>query len=56
MGTALALGKLTEPAFMNLATVLSLASIVGFKAVWSVTPALHSPLMCKSARRTWRLC
>lgn len=47
MGTALALGKLTGPAFMNLFTVLGLAGIVGFRAVWSVTPALHSPLMCE---------
>ena len=46
LGTALALGKLTGPAFMNLFTVLGLAGIVGFRAVWSVTPALHSPLMC----------
>jgi len=46
VGTALALGKLTGPAFMNLSTTLALAGIVGFKAVWSVTPALHSPLMC----------
>ena len=49
MGSALALGKLTGPAFMNLTTVLSLAGLVGFRAVWSVTPALHSPLMCKLA-------
>ena len=47
MGTALALGKLTGPAFMNLTTVLGLAGLVGFRAVWSVSPALHSPLMCK---------
>ena len=48
MSSALALGKLTGPAFMNLTTVLGLAGLVGFRAVWSVTPALHSPLMCKS--------
>lgn len=47
MGSALALGKLTAPAFMNLFTVLGLAGIVGFRAVWSVSPALHSPLMCE---------
>ncbi|EIW73382.1 hypothetical protein TREMEDRAFT_70959 [Tremella mesenterica DSM 1558] len=45
MGTALALGKATGPVFMDLFTTLGLASMVGFRAVWSVTPALHSPLM-----------
>ena len=45
VGTALAVGKLTTPVFMNLFTTLGLAGIVGFRAVWSVTPALHSPLM-----------
>ena len=47
MGGALALGKATGPAFMDLFTTLGLAGIVGFRAVWSVTPALHSPLMCE---------
>lgn len=55
IGGALALGKLTAPAFMNLFTVLGLAGIVGFRAVWSVTPALHSPLMCESPR-VYRSC
>jgi NAD(P) transhydrogenase len=50
VGTALALGKFTNPAFMNLTTTLALAGMIGFRAVWSVTPALHSPLMCESHR------
>ena len=33
-----------EP-FLNLFTVFVLACFVGFYVVWSVTPALHSPLM-----------
>ncbi|ORY26964.1 NAD(P) transhydrogenase beta subunit-domain-containing protein [Naematelia encephala] len=45
VGGALVLGKLTAPAFMNLFTTLGLAGLIGFRAVWSVTPALHSPLM-----------
>lgn len=32
---------------MNLFTTLALAGMIGFRAVWSVTPALHSPLMCE---------
>lgn len=48
MAIALALGKVTGPAFMNLTTTLGLAGLVGFRAVWNVAPALHSPLMCKS--------
>ncbi|ORX38067.1 NAD(P) transhydrogenase beta subunit-domain-containing protein [Kockovaella imperatae] len=45
VGASLVVGKLTTPGFMNLFTTLGLAGIVGFRAVWSVTPALHSPLM-----------
>ncbi|KAI5921345.1 NAD(P) transhydrogenase beta subunit [Camillea tinctor] len=45
MGTALALGKLTGPIFMSNAFTFSLASLVGYRVVWGVTPALHSPLM-----------
>jgi len=48
MATALTLGKFTGPAFMNLTTTLGLAGIIGFRAVWNVAPALHSPLMCES--------
>ena len=45
MGTALALGKLTGPAFMSNAFTFGLASLIGYRAVWGVAPALHSPLM-----------
>jgi len=31
--------------FMSLFTIFVLACFVGFYVVWSVTPALHSPLM-----------
>lgn len=34
-----------NPAFANMITTLSLSGIVGYHTVWSVTPALHSPLM-----------
>ncbi|RYP23138.1 hypothetical protein DL766_007555 [Monosporascus sp. MC13-8B] len=45
MGTALALGKLTGPIFMSNAFTFGLASLIGYRVVWGVTPALHSPLM-----------
>jgi NAD(P) transhydrogenase len=45
MGTALALGKLTGPLFMANAFTFSLASLIGYRVVWGVSPALHSPLM-----------
>ncbi|OAA58989.1 NAD(P) transhydrogenase, alpha subunit [Niveomyces insectorum RCEF 264] len=45
MGGALALGKLTGPLFMGNAFVFGLASLIGYRVVWGVTPALHSPLM-----------
>lgn len=45
MGTALALGKLTGPVFMSNAFTFSLAGLIGYRVVWGVTPALHSPLM-----------
>lgn len=45
MGTALALGKLTGPLFMGNAFTFALASLIGYRVVWGVTPALHSPLM-----------
>lgn len=42
----LALGVASPgPAFTTMATTFSLAGIVGYHTVWSVTPALHSPLM-----------
>jgi H+-translocating NAD(P) transhydrogenase len=45
MGTALALGKATGPVFMSNMFTFGLASLIGYRAVWGVAPALHSPLM-----------
>ncbi|KAL2863278.1 putative nicotinamide nucleotide transhydrogenase [Aspergillus lucknowensis] len=45
MGTALALGKATGPVFMSNMLTFGLAGLVGYRAVWGVAPALHSPLM-----------
>ena len=45
MGTALALGKLTGPVFMSNVFTFSLAGLIGYRVVWGVAPALHSPLM-----------
>ncbi|PYH97401.1 NAD(P) transhydrogenase [Aspergillus ellipticus CBS 707.79] len=45
MGTALALGKATGPIFMSDMLTFGLAGLVGYRAVWGVAPALHSPLM-----------
>ncbi|KAJ5017095.1 NAD(P) transhydrogenase [Colletotrichum sp. SAR 10_99] len=41
MGTALAVGTVTGPLFMT----FSLASLIGYRVIWNVAPALHSPLM-----------
>ena len=45
MGTALALGKATGPVFMDNFFTFGLAGLIGYRVVWGVTPALHSPLM-----------
>ena len=45
MGAALALGKVTGPLFMSNVFTASLAGLIGYRVVWGVTPALHSPLM-----------
>ncbi|KAK3377530.1 NAD(P) transhydrogenase beta subunit-domain-containing protein [Podospora didyma] len=45
LGTALVLGKLTSPLFMGNAFTFALASLIGYRVVWGVSPALHSPLM-----------
>ncbi|KAI9933148.1 hypothetical protein MW887_007619 [Aspergillus wentii] len=45
MGSALALGKATSPLFMGNMLTFGLAGLVGYRAVWGVAPALHSPLM-----------
>ncbi|KAE8443366.1 hypothetical protein EG329_001924 [Mollisiaceae sp. DMI_Dod_QoI] len=45
MGLALALGKATGPLFMSNFFTFALAGLVGYRTVWGVVPALHSPLM-----------
>ncbi|KAF2455516.1 putative nicotinamide nucleotide transhydrogenase [Lineolata rhizophorae] len=45
MGTAVALGKMTEPIFMGNVFTFALAGLIGYRVVWGVVPALHSPLM-----------
>jgi len=45
MGSALALGKFTGPLFMGNVFTFALASLIGYRVVWGVAPALHSPLM-----------
>ncbi|KZT44216.1 PNTB-domain-containing protein [Sistotremastrum suecicum HHB10207 ss-3] len=45
MGGALGLGKLTGAAFMSNFFTFGLAGLIGYRVVWGVTPALHSPLM-----------
>ena len=45
MGGVLALGKFTGPLFMSNAFTFALASLIGYRVVWGVAPALHSPLM-----------
>jgi len=45
MGAVLALGKFTGPLFMSNFFTFSLASLIGYRVVWGVSPALHSPLM-----------
>jgi len=45
-GTINALGTSSPgPAFTNMSTTMALGTIVGYHTVWSVVPALHSPLM-----------
>merc|ERR1712115_18073 len=46
LGTITALGMGSpNGAFTNMSTTFSLGNIVGYHTVWSVVPALHSPLM-----------
>ncbi|KAG5949105.1 hypothetical protein E4U53_006025 [Claviceps sorghi] len=45
MSGVLALGKFTGPLFMSNAFTFGLAGLVGYRVVWGVAPALHSPLM-----------
>ena len=41
----LGIGQFAPPSFMAHLTVFVLACFVGYMVVWSVTPALHTPLM-----------
>jgi NAD(P) transhydrogenase len=46
LGSLLAVGyAVPDLTFQNIITIFTLAGIVGYQAVWGVTPALHSPLM-----------
>eukprot|EP00941_MAST-03F_sp_MAST-3F-sp1_P001783 g1783.t1 len=46
IGSALAVGTTTaDPKFLSLMSTFSLAGVCGYKVVWGVAPALHSPLM-----------
>jgi len=45
LGGVFGIGALTGPAFMSNVFTLGLASLIGYRAVWGVTPALHSPLV-----------
>jgi NAD(P) transhydrogenase len=45
MGGLLTLGKFTSPLFMSNIFTAGLAGLVGYRVVWGVAPALHSPLM-----------
>ncbi|KIK97503.1 hypothetical protein PAXRUDRAFT_136149 [Paxillus rubicundulus Ve08.2h10] len=45
MGSVVALGKLTSAVFMSNFFTFGLAGLVGYRVVWGVAPALHSPLM-----------
>jgi NAD(P) transhydrogenase subunit alpha len=40
-----ALGLVAPAAFLGHMTVFALACVVGWQVIWSVTPALHTPLM-----------
>lgn len=45
MGSTVALGKLAGTAFMSNFFTFGLAGLIGYRVVWGVAPALHSPLM-----------
>ena len=45
MGSVVALGKVTGPLFMTNFFTFGLAGLIGYRVVWGVAPALHSPLM-----------
>lgn len=41
----IAMGRWAPPSFLTHFTVFVLASFLGWKVIWDVTPALHTPLM-----------
>ena len=45
LGGIFGIGALTGPLFMSNIFTLGLASLIGYRAVWGVAPALHSPLV-----------
>lgn len=45
MTAVVALGKATGPLFMGNVFTFALAGLIGYRVVWGVVPALHSPLM-----------
>ncbi|KAK0463957.1 NAD(P) transhydrogenase beta subunit-domain-containing protein [Desarmillaria tabescens] len=45
MGGVVTLGKATGVSFMDNFFTFGLAGLVGYRTVWNVAPALHSPLM-----------
>ncbi|KAJ3225381.1 hypothetical protein HK099_006922 [Clydaea vesicula] len=45
MTSLIALGKMTDAGFMLLSTIFALSSVIGYRIVWNIIPALHSPLM-----------
>lgn len=45
MTTVLVLGAFSEPALMANLFTFALAGLIGYRVVWGVAPALHSPLM-----------
>ncbi|CAK5264685.1 unnamed protein product, partial [Mycena citricolor] len=45
MAGVISLGKATGTAFMDNFFTFGLAALVGYRVVWQVAPALHSPLM-----------
>ncbi|KAF9053787.1 NAD(P) transhydrogenase [Hymenopellis radicata] len=45
MGGVVGIGKATGTAFMDNFFTFGLAGLVGYRVVWNVAPALHSPLM-----------
>lgn len=46
LSSVIGLGVISpNPAFASMVTTFSLAGVIGYKVVWGVTPALHSPLM-----------